>query len=262
MADALTGLIMDRYPQAQTRITQAQAPQAVSAQIVTECGEASDPWADACNLAAAYGLALYPDASGIITVRPLLEASAASAVFTFARGEAAIITERTRSTSMDTVYNGVIACGEGSELDTPYAARPGTSGRRARPTTSARSAACRSSTRRRCSPTRACARQAARSMLAGLLGRSERLSWSCAVHPGLQPLDVVGVEGAGGSTSYYVLDSLTIPLGYRRHDERLGPRSPGELVMDLHEVAGVLRPPRPASACARARCSPSPATAP
>ena len=119
VADALTGLILDRYPQAQKRITQAQAPQAVSAQVVTECGDASDPWADACNLAAAYGLALYPDTNGVITVRPLLEASASSAVFSFARGEAAIITERTRSTSMDTIYNGVIACGEGSELDTP-----------------------------------------------------------------------------------------------------------------------------------------------
>ena len=60
--------------------------------------------------------------------------------------------------------------------------------------------------------TQAQAESVAAVMLAGCLGRTEQLTWSALVHPGLEPLDVVAVETEDGSLRSYVLDKLTIPL--------------------------------------------------
>ncbi len=60
--------------------------------------------------------------------------------------------------------------------------------------------------------TQAQAETVAAAMLAGTLGKTEQLSWEQVVHPGLAPLDVVAVQFADGSSSSYVIDSLTVPL--------------------------------------------------
>ena len=60
--------------------------------------------------------------------------------------------------------------------------------------------------------TQAQAETVAASMLAGVLGRTEQLSWEQIVHPGLCPLDVIAVQFPDGTAALYLLDSLTIPL--------------------------------------------------
>ena len=213
LATALSDLLFDRYPSLATAITADICPGVLAAQVVTDVGSSSDPWADAVNLAAAHGYDLYPDVSGVVTVRQVALPSAGSAVFTFARGATAITTEETTSSPLDQVYNGVIASAEGSEVETTVRGEawddnPGSPTYRYGPfgqvpyfyssSLLADQDACET---------------AAAKILAGLVGRVERLSWQSVVHPGLAPLDVVGIEGADGSTAYYVLDNLTIPLG-------------------------------------------------
>lgn len=213
LADALNALLLNRWPAVTSAIYAAAIPDVIGAQAVFGAGEASDPWADACGLAAAHGYALLFDPTGAAVLRtePVLDPSAA--VFTFARGATAIMTEATRTSPLERTYNGVIVSGEGSELETPvrgeaWDENPGSATYRYGPfgqvpmfysspliTTAEQ------------------AEQAARTRLAGVLGRVEQLSWSSVVHPGLQPLDVVGVEGEDATPAYYVIDALTIPLG-------------------------------------------------
>lgn len=212
LATALTDILTDRYPGIATAITSDICPETMGAGLVTEAGDSSDPWADAVKLAEAYGYALYPDVNGVVTVRRVSAPVAGSNAFVFARGATAILTETSLASPLERTYNGVIASGEGSELDTPVRGEAWDDN----PT---------SPTYRYgpfgkvpyfySSPLMTTAdqcEQAAVKILAGVLGRVEQLSWQSVVHPGLQPLDVVAVEQADGSLQSFVIDSLTIPL--------------------------------------------------
>jgi len=213
LADALNALLADRWADVVTAIYSNAVTNTIGANVVFDYGESSDPWADAVSLAADHGWELYFDTSGVARVRsaPMLDPEAA--LFTFERGDAAIITDEARSSPLERTYNGVIVTGEGSELEVPvrgeaWDANPGSSTYYLGPFGKAPLFYS--------SPlitTEAQAEQAAQTRLAGVIGRVEQLSWSMVVHPGLQPLDVVLVEQADGSEVAYILDALTIPLG-------------------------------------------------
>lgn len=211
LATALSELLQDRYPQISTRITTDLCPETMGSGLVTEAGDGTDPWSDAVNLAGAYGYALYPDTSGVVTVRKISPATDAPS-FTFARGAAAVVTELTKSSPLERTYNGVIATGEGSELETPVRGEawddnPSSPTYRYGPFGKVPYFYSSSlmTTADQCE-------QAAAKILAAHLGRVEDLSWRSAVHPGLQPWDVVGLEEEDGSVTSYLLDSVTIPL--------------------------------------------------
>lgn len=212
LADALNELLTDRYPGVLTRIDAESCPETVGVKVVTEPGEASDPWEDAGSIAAAYGYALYADVEGYASVRQVPLPTPGAAVFTFARGLTATATGCEHSVLIGELENGVVASAEGSDVETPLRgeawdddpASPtyylGPFGRVPRFYSSPLL-----TTVEQCE-------QAAATMLAGLLGRSEQLSWLAAVNPWLQPYDVIGSERSDGEIDYHVLDEVTVPL--------------------------------------------------
>ncbi len=212
LATALSELLADRYPLVATAITSDVCPDTLGVQVVTEAGSDSDPWADACSLASAFGYVLCPDPAGVVTVRRIAPATPGEAVFTFARGATAIITETTLSATLERTYNGVVATGEGTGVDVPVRGEawddnPASPTYRLGPF--GRVPYFYSS------PLLTTADQcetAAAKLLAGLLGRVEAFSCQSAVHPGLQPLEVIAVEQSDGSSRAYVLDAIGIPL--------------------------------------------------
>ncbi len=113
---------------------------------------------------------------------------------------------------MESIRNGVIASGEGSELDVPVRGEawdddPASPTYRYGPFGMV--------PRFYSSPlltTDEMCETAAASILRTLLGRSETLAWQHVVHPGLAPLDVVALEDAAGTMRRYVLDEVTVPL--------------------------------------------------
>lgn len=212
LAEALIDLLADRYPPIQTAITSDICPEVMTAGLVLDAGDSSDPWADAVNLAGAYGYALYPDTSGVVTVRRVSAPASGAPRFVFARGATSILTDITRSSPLERSYNGVIASGEGSEIETPvrgemWDENPSSPSYYLGPFGKVPYfyASPLLTTVEMCE-------SAAAKLLAGLVGRIEELSWSSLVHPGLQPLDVVALEQPDGSTTVVLLDSLTIPL--------------------------------------------------
>lgn len=213
LASALAELLLDRYPPARHALTADLVPETLGAQVVTEAGEGSDPWQDACRLAGSFGYALYPDPAGTVVAKAVQAPTAGAPAFVFARGSTAIVTEHTRSSPLARTYNGVIATGEGTGTDAPvrgeaWDENPASPTYRHGPFGQV---PCFYS-----SPlltTVDQCEQAAAKILATCLGRVEQLSWSAAAHPGLQPFDTVRVEQADGSMRAYVLDCVTIPLG-------------------------------------------------
>lgn len=211
LATALTDLLADRAPTLVSAITSDVCPATLGAKVTTEAGESSNPWADACGLAEAHGYVLYVDPDGVARVRPAPTLNPDAAVFAFAPGATAITTEQTRTTTMEGTYNGVIASGEGSDVETAVRGEawddnPASATYRYGPFGQV--------PRFYSSPlltTAAQCEEAAASILTGLLGRTETLSWAQVVHPGLRPLDVITLE-AEGTTRAYIIDSLTIPL--------------------------------------------------
>ena len=212
LADALNAILADRWPDVSTVITSSNCPDTMTAGCVFEAGSESDPWADAQALATAHGYALHFDTEGRAAVTVVPDAASVSPRFTFARGATAIVTDESRAVPMERIRNGVIATGEGTELETPCRGEawdddPASPTYRYGPFGQV--------PRFYSSPlltTDAMCETAAQTLLRSMLGRSETLSWQHVVHPGLEPLDVVALEAAAGTLRNYVLDALTIPL--------------------------------------------------
>ena len=212
LAAALNTLIMDRYPDASSGIKTGTTPGTLAAQVVLEGGDSSDPWADAFNLAAAYGFALYFDGSGVLQAKPAPTLDAGAAVFSFPKGTYAVMTQQTRVSALQRTYNGVIVTGESPDLAAPvrgeaWDTQPlsptyylGPFGKVPMFYSSS------------LIPTADQAATVASAMLTGVLGHVEQLSWGQVVHPGLKPLDVITVELATGVLTPYIIDSITIPL--------------------------------------------------
>lgn len=212
LADALNGILFDRWADAQTTISASNCPDTLTAGCVFEAGSESDPWADACALATAHGYVLYFDATGAAAVTVVPDPASVEARFTFSRGATAIVTEETRAVPMERIRNGVIATGEGTELDVPVRGEAWDTDP-ASPTY--RYGPFGQVPRFYSSPlltTDAMCETAAESILRSMIGRSETLEWQHVVHPGLQPLDVVALEDAEGALHRYVLDAVTVPL--------------------------------------------------
>ncbi len=213
LAAALTALLADRWPFVSMAIDAALVTDVIGAQVVFDDGADSDPWADAVSLAADHGWVLYFDTAGVARLSSAPSLDERLSVFTFAAGEASITTERQRSSPLESVYNGVIVSGEGSDLEVPvrgeaWDATPGSPTYYLGPF--GKSPTFYSSP---LITTAGQAQAAAETRLAGVLGRSENLVWSSLVHPGLEPLDVVTVQAGDGTARAYILDALTIPLG-------------------------------------------------
>ena len=212
LCNALNGILADRLPGVSSGITSVTTPGTLACAAVFTDGSSSDPWANAYALAQAYGLTLFFDASGVAQALPAPSLDPGAAVFVFAQGETAVMTEQARVTSLNNTYSGVIATGEGSGADTPVRGEAwdadassetyylGPFGKVPLFYSSSLIA------------TSAQALNTATVMLSLIKGRATHLSWSQVVHPGLKPLDVVLVELSAGVLSPFILDAITIPL--------------------------------------------------
>ena len=212
LADALNAILADRWPQVTSGITTVTTPGTLAAQVILAAGEGSDPWADSCSIAAAYGYSLFFDASGVVQAPAAPTLGPNLAVFAFAMGDAAVMTQQTRVSALQRTYSGVIVTGESPDLTAPvrgeaWDTQPlsptyylGPFGK----VPMFYSSPLISSTYQ--------ANATAAAMLSRVLGHVERLSWSQVVHPGLKPLDVITVELTAGVKTPYILDSMTIPL--------------------------------------------------
>ena len=183
----------------------------IGANIVFEAGPNSDPWKAARNLFADYGYDLRFDGLGTARAVAIPDPATQSTVFDFGAGETSLVLDGTAKASLEGVYNGVIATGEGTSVTTPVRAVVWDTD----PT----------------SPTyylsgfgqvpyffsspllttSDAALKAATTILARVKGRFQKLSWPAIVNPALEPLDVVTVT-YWGTTTKCVVDSLTVPL--------------------------------------------------
>jgi hypothetical protein len=183
----------------------------LTAQVVYEAGDSSDPWASARKLFSDYGYDLNFDGNGTARAVPVPDPATASAVFDFGVGATNLVVGAESSGSFDAVYNGVIATGEGTGITTPtrgevWDTNPvsptyylGNYGKvplfYSSPLLT----------------TTAIAQTAATTLLSKLKGRAYGLSWTVVTNPALEPLDVITMNVKG--TQYTaVIDSLTIPL--------------------------------------------------
>jgi len=212
LAAALDELLRDRWPNVKIGFDEVSVPDVLGAAAVLEAGPESDPWEDACSLAKAHGYVLYPDVEGVFRLRTPPDPVNAAPVWTFRRGADCVLVEQTRVSPMERVYNGVIATGEGSELDVPvrgeaWDEQPGSPTSIHGPYGYV--------PRFYSSPlitTEDQARSAAVSLLATILGRLEEISWAQIPNPSLAPLDTVAIADEDGTLRTYIIDELTIPL--------------------------------------------------
>ena len=210
LAAAGTNLIQSRLNNASCDFS--NVTETINAQVIFEAGANSDPWKSARKLFADYGYDLRFDGLGVARAVAIPDPATQSAVFDFGKGDTAMVLDGTAKASLEGVYNGVIATGEGTDVPTPVRAEVWDTDP-ASPTYYLSgfgrvpyffSSSLLTTTDE--------ASKAASTILARVKGRSQKLSWPAIVNPALEPLDIVTVT-FWSSTSKTVLDSLTIPLG-------------------------------------------------
>ena len=189
----------------------SNVPDTVGANIVFEAGANSDPWKSARGLFADYGYDLRFDGLGTARAIQIPDPAIRAADFDFGAGDTSLVLDGNSKASLEGVYNGVIATGEGSGVASPVRAEVWD--------TDPTSPTYYLSGFGRVpyffsSPlltTTDLALKAATTRLAKVKGRFQKLSWPSIVHPALEPLDVVTVT-YWGTTTKCVIDSLTVPL--------------------------------------------------
>jgi hypothetical protein len=213
LADAINAAVLSRWPGAQTIVSRTSAPGTLGAQAVFDAGSGSDPWQDICSLATSFGYLLQFNPAGYLEADLVTPLATTPSAFTFATGQAAIMTSQSKVVANDQTYNGVIATGEGSDVgDAPPRAEAWDTNPESPTYCNGPFGAVPYFYSSPLLTTVAQAQAAANSLLAQILGKVEQLSWEQIPHPALQPLDVVAVQFADGSSSSFVIDSLTAPL--------------------------------------------------
>lgn len=209
LASAGASLLQSRLANVVTNFSNVS--DTIKAQIVFDAGADSNPWKSARQLFSDFGYDLRFDGLGVARAVSIPDPSSQSAVFDFGSGETSLVLDGTAKASLEGVYNGVVATGEGTGVDAPVRAEvwdtdPNSptyylSGFGQVPYFFSSSLL----------TTITEATKAATTLLAKVKGRSQGLSWPAIVNPALEPLDVVTVT-FWDKTSISVIDSLTIPL--------------------------------------------------
>lgn len=184
----------------------------VSAALLLEAGESSDPWKEAQALFEVYGYDLYFDPDGVACIRPIPDPATTAPCIVYGNGEASVLIDAKRRVSYAETYSGIVVTGEGTEVVVPVHAEAwdmdpasptyadGPFGRRpffySSPLIT----------------TQAMADTAAATMLPKHTARSSTLTWSQLVNSAHDALDVVGITDSDGNVTPYVLDTLTVPL--------------------------------------------------
>lgn len=209
LSTATTQLLQSAWASTPTNFSNVS--DTMSAGVIFEAGESSDPWASARELMADHAYDLNFDGYGIARAVALPDPSTQNAVFDFGSGDTNLVVGGDVSGTLEAVYNGVVATGEGTGVAAPVRSvvwdtdpnsptyYNGGFGR---------------SPYFYSSPlitTSAAAEAVATALLSKLKGRLSQLAWPAVVNPALEPLDVVTLT-YDGVTSKVVIDALTIPL--------------------------------------------------
>jgi len=209
LATAATTLLQSRN--SSTQVNFSNVTETIGASITYDAGESSNPWANARELFAAYGYDLNFNGLGVACAVAIPDPATTATVFDFGSGSTNIVTGGDIQGTLEETFNGVVATGEGTNIDPPirvvvWDTDPGSptyyqNGFGLSPLFYSSPLLTDLTT----------AQSAAQSLLAKLKGRSDQFSWPSIVNPALEPLDVVSVT-IGGQTNRLVIDSLTIPL--------------------------------------------------
>lgn len=209
LAAAGTALLHSRL--ATVAVDFSNVTDTVGANIVFEAGANSDPWKAARNLFSDYGYDLRFDGLGVARAVTIPDPATMDTDFDFGDGDTSLVLDGNAKASLDGVYNGVIATGEGTSVETPVRAEVWD--------TDPSSPTYYLSGFGRVpyffsSPlltTQDRAVKAATTLLAKVKGRFQKLAWPSIVNAALEPLDIVTVT-YWGKTTKCVIDSLTVPL--------------------------------------------------
>lgn len=212
LATALDELLRDRWSGVQVGFDAVSVPDLLGAQAIFEVGSDSDPWSDAQGLAAAHSYVLYPDNEGVFRLRVPPDPATTAPLYSYRAGETAVITETSVSSPMERVYNGVVATGEGSELDVPVRGEAWDEDPKSPTSIHGPFGWAPYFYSSPLITTEGQAENAARSLLAKVLGRLEQLAWRQIANPCVQPLDPVEVEDEDGVMHTYLIDEITVPL--------------------------------------------------
>ena len=211
-------LLRDRWPAVPWFLDAVVSPPSygtVAAALAYLPEASSDPWKDARELAASLSYDLYFDGNGVASLRVIPDPLTSPIDATYYTGELSIVLGETLKASLATVYNGVIATGEGAEIDPPTRGEawddlPSSPTYRYGPLGQVPTFYS--------SPlltTSAAATAAAASILARVRGRVEQVAWSMIVNPAHDALDVIELEDTSttpSSVRRFMLDQITIPL--------------------------------------------------
>lgn len=208
--DAIAALLTDRYPGV---VTNLPAMGATTPKVILD-GQDGDPWRDAVDLARAAGWELHFDGAGhAVATRPATPDGTPAVAYT--DGAQAVLLDLARKVSTaSSVYNGVIATAENTDLETPlrtvvWDTDPGS------PTYYLGKFG--KVPRRWATPLATSQAQldaAAQSLLDGILGANEDVEFQQIVNPALDVNDVIEItrERAGLNAVRVVLDVVEIPL--------------------------------------------------
>lgn len=183
----------------------------LATKVVFDAGGESDPWKSARELFEGYGYDLRFDGLGVARATPIADPATEDPVFDFGSGETNMVLDGTAKTTLEGVYNGVIATGEGSEVEEPVRAVVWDNDPQS-PTyyLSGFGQVPYFFSSSFLTTVDAC-QKVATNLLAKVKGRAQKLTWPAIVNPALEPLDIVSVDFYG-KRSILVLDALTIPL--------------------------------------------------
>lgn len=206
---AIAAILTDRWPECPIGFSTLGVT--VAAQVVFQADAESDPWKDAKALAEAVGYELYFDGTGTAQVMAVPDPMSAPVAATYYGGEQSIVVEQTRTSILSAVRNGVIARGEGSDVDVPLRGVAWDDD----PTSPtyiygplgkipAHIASPLLTTQEACDA-------AAATHLSKIRGRSEQLAWSLIANPAHDAFDVIEFD-EDGTRRRFMLDALTVPL--------------------------------------------------
>lgn len=209
LADAGTALLQSRW--SFTPVNFAGVTEIIGATLNFDAGPDSDPWQEARALFAEYGYELAFDGTGTARATPVPDPSTVEAAFDLGSGETNLVLEGETSGTFEGTYNGVIATGEGSDIETPVRAVVWDDD----PTSPTYyQGGFGLVPRFYSSPlltTEAQCATAAATILAKSKGRQQQMSVTSVVNPALEPLDVV-TASVYGTPVRFVIDKVTVPL--------------------------------------------------
>lgn len=212
VVEAVSSILSDRWTEVPLGLSEMSAAGALGAPAVFEASDTSDPWSDAQNIAVAHGFILYFDASGVARLCLPADPATTTPRYTYTRDEHGVILEKTRSSPMESVYNGVIVSGEGSSLARPVRAEAWDIDPASPTSIYGAHGIVPLFYSSSLITTVEQAEDVAESMLQKLAGRLETLVWQQLPNPAIKPLTAVQVEDSDGAWHTYIIDELVVPL--------------------------------------------------